>query len=196
MVGLVVVAIAVVAVGGLAAEFIDGPVSARFNLDYEWGVPAFVSSLLLFATSACLFQLSGRLSRPHAPRLFALLLAVAAIDELSSVHESLEASLGIDWQKLYLPGALVTAILGAMLLVELPTRRARVLFALGGAAWLASQTLEFLQWDALDRPVSAYVPMMISEEVLEMAGTALILFATLTIRAPAGAEQGMAAPST
>ena len=48
-----------------------------------------------------------------------------------------------------------------------------------GACWVGAQLLEALQWED-DGPAPGYAWMMVTEETLEMVGSALLLLALLT----------------
>jgi hypothetical protein len=101
-------------------------------------------------------------------------------DEFLEVHEKLERAASVDWQLLYAPAALVLAAAFVVVLRTIwPIQLPRTLLLAGIAAWIAAQILEQVQWDG-DRRVSGYRPMMISEELLEMAGSALFALAMLS----------------
>ena len=154
------------------------------DLAREMNLPAFWSGLLLLTAGASALaaaRADGRGARwPWWP--LALLLFFMAGDEALRIHEWLERQSGIDWHLLYLPVMAVgaAAALGAVLrLREHPALAAGIVAS--GAAWAFAQVLESLQWDG-SRQVGGYGPMMVSEEILEMAGS---LGFTLTLLAVA-----------
>lgn len=146
-----------------------------FDLDGERNVPALFSALLLIGGGVALF----RLSLGAAGALFSMLLVYGALDEAAQIHETLERRLGLDWQLLYLPVFAGAAILWYLVFLRLPRGSVSKRFLVAGAtAWIGAQALEFAQWDG-DRPRSAYRALMVPEEVLEMAGSAVILVGLL-----------------
>jgi hypothetical protein len=60
----------------------------------------------------------------------------------------------------------------------------------GAAAWLVAQGLEFAQWDAGDREVAAYEPMMVGEELLEMLGSLTFWLALALVVRRCALERG------
>jgi len=155
-----------------------------FDLAREVNVPAFWSGFLLVAAAASALaaaRADGRGARwPWWP--LALLLLFMAGDEVLRIHEWLERQSGIDWHVLYLPLMAVGAAAGVGAVVRLrhhPVLAAGIVAS--GAAWALAQVLEALQWDG-SQQVGAYGPMMLTEEILEMAGS---LGFTLTLLAVA-----------
>jgi hypothetical protein len=164
------------------------PEYSRFDLDAEGTVPAAFSAALLAALGAtavavAVFRADGGSRWPWA--VFGLVGFMGALDEGAQVHERLESITGVDWQTLYLPVFVLAAAAWVIVLRRLrAVRHAVPLFTAGAAAWVFAQALEFLQWDADDRKVAAYDPMMVAEELLEMVGTlALWLAIALVLRA-------------
>jgi hypothetical protein len=169
--------------------------AADTGLDAERNEAAYFSALLLLSAGA-LVALAGRYARPEGPAapwyvVSALLLTMSA-DELLGWHETLERRTGVDWQLLYAPLVVAAGLCALRMLWALRARPgALAAFAGGGAAWLAAQVLEKLQWsgDTLVHPGLIY-----PEELLEMAGSALFGTAMLAViaaaaRAPARAAQ-------
>ena len=175
----VLLTVAIALLGVVGTIYVIRPTSwlARFDLDRERTVPAAFSSLLLAASAVALLPLMRR-GVGIAAIVFAALLAFAAFDEAMVIHERIERDLERDWQLLYLPGFALTAAVWLVVLMRLPREgQARLLFVVSGAAWVAAQLLEAIQWD--NGPRSRYSAMMVSEEMLEMAGSAILLLALL-----------------
>ena len=163
------------------------------DLEREANLPALWSGFLLVAAAASALaaaRADGRGARwPWWP--LALLLFFMAGDEVLRIHEWLERRSGIDWHVLYLP--VIAAGAAAALGVVLRLRDDPVLAAgivASGAAWALAQVLEALQWDG-SRQVAGYGPMMVSEEILEMAGS---LGFTLTLLAAAARFRSRVVP--
>lgn len=152
-----------------------------FDLNRELVIPAFFSgALLLAAAGLCLAAFRHRLAiGPHrfAFALLGAFLAFMALDEILSLHESIEASTGVDWQTLYAPIVLVGGIGWLWSLRSLRQfRRAYTCLLSGAFAWLAAQVLEQLQYEG---DVLVHPALVIFEEVLEMTGTTLFILAIL-----------------
>jgi hypothetical protein len=85
-----------------------------FDLDGERNVPAIYSAALWFS-AALLALLVGRLdAAPGLPQLWVGLSAFfvfVSADEFGEIHERLERIIGIDWQILYSPVALLALVL-------------------------------------------------------------------------------------
>ena len=173
-------AIAALAVAGAVYAWESTSWLSRFDLDEERTVPAFFTAFLLIACAAVALRLPRSLvSRPFAIA-FAALLVFASLDELAEVHEKLERRLDVDWQLLYIPVFAVAAAVLALFVMAL--RRNGVglgLVLASGACWVGAQLLEALQWED-DGPAPGYAWMMVTEETLEMVGSALLLLALLT----------------
>lgn len=166
---------------GIGAMTIDfGPLWI-FDLDREWVVPAFFSAGVLgwAAVLAARLARAGPASRLRPVWWWALtvLFAFMCLDELTSIHERLEAATGVDWQLLYAPLVVVAGIGWLRALVSFQRRGAAVLWALGAAAWFVAQVFEYLQYDG-DRLIHAW--MIVPEESLEMTGSSLWVLALLT----------------
>jgi hypothetical protein len=158
------VIVVVVALGILHER---GVVGRQFDLDAEFEIPAYVSSLLLVA-AAVLCWASG--TTPARIALSAFFLFMAA-DELLSFHERLEALTGLDWQTIYIPVVIVGGVAWWAAMRELPWRLSRALLLAGAMAWLAAGVLENVQWRNGDIKVAAYAELMVAEETLEMLGS-------------------------
>lgn len=168
--------IGVLSVLGVAAE-IWRPALEHFNLDYEFTVPAAFSAVLLGLCAVMSATLAVDRHRDWPMWFLSALFAVMAVDEAFSIHEKLEIAAGVDWPVLYAPVVLAGG--AAFLFVARDLRHELVRFVpwIGGAfAWGIAQGLEIAEWDDADLPRPGYVVMMVVEEILEMAGSALWLF--------------------
>lgn len=174
---VVLLVVGVFAAGGVLAR-LDIPGTAWFDLDAERQGAATFSALLLLAAGAStvVAWATGAAGRAVLP--VGVVLVLMAVDEYWAVHESVEESLGIDWQLLYLP---VFAVAGICFLVALRQSWAspafRTVWTAGALCWVVSQVLELLQWSGDVQRPGIYVAMMIPEELLEMVGTGAFLVA-------------------
>jgi hypothetical protein len=175
----------------------------EFNLDGEFTISAAVAALLLGAAGALAVVAAAvdRLAaRRRALACLGVFLAFMALDEIAALHEKLEGRLGVDWQVLYAPVVLfggvcfVFVLLGAR---RFERRRSAVLLCLGAVAWLLAQILEELQWDG-DTLLHPW--MIVPEETLELAGSALFVLGLLGVldaltatRHPSAPRRGAAA---
>ena len=109
------------------------------------------------------------------------------LDELLQIHERVERHLTIDWQVIYLPVMLVTAIAGAIIAWELRHRPSVVAILLAGACgWAGAQLFEMLEWGPGDVLVSPW--MIYPEELLEISGSCLFALAMLMVLSAPRAE--------
>ena len=150
------------------------------NLDSEVSVATFFSAALLWAT-AFWWLLVATTVRPRSPATWVwwAVLAWLALDEGSAIHEKLERWLETDWQLLYIPvmGLAALAWWGVVRRYRSEPRIAALLVA-GAAVWVAVLTLELVQnWGGAPVQAAIYVPTMITEEALEMIGSAVLLIA-------------------
>lgn len=174
-------AIALLAVLGAIYAWEPRAALGRFDLDEERTVPAYFSAFLLAACAVLALCLPRAvLSRPAA-LVFTGLLALASLDELIEIHERLERRLDVDWQLLYVPvfaaGVVVLVLFG----VGLRRQGYRLELLLASAAcWGGAQLFEKLEWEDEGR-APGYTWMMLIEETLEMAGSALLLLTLLAV---------------
>lgn len=150
------------------------------NLDTEVSIATFFSATLLWAT-ALWWLLAAATVRPRAPAIWVwwAVLAWLAFDEGSAIHEKLERWLETDWQLLYVPvmGIAALALWGVIRRYRSQLRIA-VLLAAGAGVWIAVLALELIQnWGGAPVQAEIYVPTMITEETLEMIGSAVLLIA-------------------
>ena len=150
------------------------------NLDSEVSVATFFSAALLWAT-AFWWLLVAMTVRPRSTPIWVwwAVLAWLALDEGSAIHEKLERWLETDWQLLYIPvmGIAALAWWGLVRRYRSQPRIAALLIA-GAAVWVAVLMLELVQnWGGAPVQAAIYVPTMITEEALEMIGSAVLLIA-------------------
>jgi hypothetical protein len=148
---------------------------AAFALDTETNPAAAFAALLLLVPAVLGVVLA--VMRPAGLPRWALLgigafLAFMAIDEWTTIHEDLEATLDVNWRVLYLPLAVAAAVPWFGVLRGLPRYPPAALAWLAAPAlWILSQILNVTA-DTDDRPGSAiYKPFVIAEEILEMTGS-------------------------
>jgi hypothetical protein len=169
---------------------VDAPGLWRFSLEGEKLVPAAISAFLLLAAGALAGLVAADEGRTRLRLAFAALAALflfMAADEWLGLHESLEDSAGEDWQTLYLGIVVIAAVAWTYVLRELTGTR-RWLWIAGAAAWAVAQGIERIQWDGEEL---AYEWTILPEELLEMVGTGLWIFALLLVwRGPLGARLG------
>lgn len=171
--------IAVLAVAGAVYAWESPSWLSRFDLDEERTVPAFFTSLLLIACAAVALRLPRSVVSRGVAIAFACLLALASLDELAEVHEKLERRLDVDWQLLYIPVFAAAVAVLALFMMALRRNGLGLGLVLASAAcWAGSQVLEAIQWED-DGPAPGYTWMMVTEETLEMVGSALLLLALL-----------------
>jgi hypothetical protein len=165
--------------GGL--DYLGAPLGP-FDLDAELTVPAAFSAALLLAASVLALRLAASEGRPRrtrseGPRSRTLLalralgafFAFMALDEIAVLHEHMDDWFGIDnWVLGYLPLAALAGVAWLAVLVRLD-RGSRRLWAAGAAAWVLAAVLELPTQGGGRIPL--YGPMMVSEELLEMAGS-------------------------
>lgn len=190
--------VSTVVLGGAAAFAVLGLVQQTgvlpirgFHPKGENNAFALWSGVLLLAAAATAWRLGMRAEQARRRfATFGVALAALSVDEVFTVHERLEEALGIDWQLLYAP----VAVLGGGLFVSLlPAFRATgglPLVLLAPPMWFVAQTFEFLQWndDTMLHPWMVY-----PEEVLEMMGSSMLLlglYASLHLVGLTGARRG------
>ena len=176
-------AIAVLALLGAIFAWEPRPALARFDLDEERTVPAYFSSFLLAACAVLAVLLPRAVLSRAAALVFAGLLGLASLDELIEIHERLERRLDVDWQLLYIPVFAAGIVVLALFVAGLRRQGFRLELVLAAAVcWAGAQLLEKLQWED-GGPAPGYTWMMVVEETLEMAGSALLLVTLLTVYA-------------
>ena len=150
------------------------------NLDSEASIATFFSATLLWAT-ALWWLLVAATARPRAAATWAwsVVLAWLALDEGSAIHEKLERWSGTDWELLYVPVMGLAAVAWWGLFRRYRNqRRIAALLAAGAGSWLVVLILELVQnWGGAPVQAEIYVPTMITEEALEMMGSAVFLVA-------------------
>jgi hypothetical protein len=164
-----------------------------FDLDAEENIPSAFSAVLPIGAGILAFVLAPRVAKGRQ-RLAWYALAGAFVwmgfDEFAQVHETLERITGIDWQILYAPFVVVIAVAWFNVLRTVwPVAPARLMLIGGAAAWFLAQILEQVQWNG-DQRRSGYTEMMVAEELLEMAGSALFLLSMLAALRALEARRG------
>ena len=173
-------AIVLLAILGAIVAWEPRPALSRFDLDEERTVPAIFSALLLAGCAVLALRLPRAILARGPAITFAALLALASLDELAEIHEKLERRLDVDWQLLYVPVFLAVLVVLGLFVSGLRRNGLDLRLVVASAAcWGSSQVLEALQWED-DGPASGYRWMVVAEETLEMAGSALLLLALLT----------------
>jgi hypothetical protein len=191
------VALAVVlAVTGAAgaAQALGGPVEAEgapapdgvlalFYLDGEYNVAAAVS-VGIWLLAALSLHAAGRMLEAGHRRFVWTGLAAALVyfgfDEGLKLHERVEGETGIDWQLLFAPLLIATALAGLYVVVRAGPGTPQLLLLAAGGAAVAAQVLEAAQWNG-DEPVGSYRALMVPEEILEPTVAALIAVAALML---------------
>jgi len=179
-----VVAVAALGIGVLVVmgilQRVAFPDWGLANLDSEVSVGAFFAAALLWA-KAFWWLLVAMTVRPRSTAAWVwwAVLAWLALDEGNAIHEKLERWLETDWQLLYVPvmGIAALAWWGVVRRYRGEPRIA-VLLVAGAALWAAVLLLELVQnWGGAPVQAAVYVPTMITEEALEMIGSAVLLIA-------------------
>ena len=191
------VALAVVlAVTGAAGavQALQGPVEAEgapapdgvlglFYLDGEYNVAAAVSAWIWLLAALSLYA-AGRMLEAGRGRFVWTGLAAALVyfglDEGLKLHERVEGETGIDWQLLFAPLLIATALAGLYVVVRAGPGTPQLLLLAAGGAAVAAQVLEAAQWNG-DEPVGPYRALMVPEEILEPTAAALGAVAALML---------------
>lgn len=191
----VILAASIAAVGILgAAQALQGPVEAEgaaapggllglFYLDGEYNVPAALSGALWLLAALGVYAAGATLDVGRRRWLWsavALVFVFFALDEGLKLHERLEAEAGVDWQVLYAPLLVLTAVGGFLLVLRIGRGTPRALLLAAGAAAATAMALEKIQWNG-NEPIDGYRALMVPEEILEMTAAALVAVATFTL---------------
>lgn len=175
------VAIALLAVLGAVAAWRPQSTLTPFDLDGERNVPAIFSALLLLACAVLVLRLPRSVVARPLVVVLSVVLALASLDEATEIHEKLERRFDVDWQLLYAPAFIAAVVAWSLFVVALRRRGLSVTLMLASAGcWVASQTLEAVQWKD-DGQAAGYSWMMVTEEVLEMVGSAVLVVALLLV---------------
>ena len=185
-------AIAVLATAGILQRTAY-PLWGAANLDSEASVAMWFSAALLWAAAGCWLLVAITLPIPsRSAWTWWLILAWLALDEGNAFHERLERWSGIDWQILYLPIMALAVVAWWGVVRRHLNEGSNVALLVGGAvAWAVALVLELVQnWGGPPVHAAIYVPAMITEEVLEMTGsTVLLLSAIVALRRSALDDQ-------
>jgi hypothetical protein len=164
---------------------------SQWYLDNEDTFPAAYSGALLMAAAVLAILVASELSRGRFRSFWigmGAVFAFMALDEVWTIHESLEGWTGADWQLFYLPIAVGAGVLVVVAFRDLAAyRSAAALFVAGGTAWLAAQVLEDLQWAG---DVLEHQGMIVPEEVLELIGSTLFGLSALVVLRRVVARRG------
>ena len=191
------VALAVVlAVTGAAgaAQALQGPVEAEgapapegvlglFYLDGEYNVAAAVSAGIWLLAALSLYAAGRMLEAGHGRFVWtglAAALVYLGLDEGLKLHERVEGETAIDWQLLFAPLLIASALAGLYVVVRAGPGTPQLLLLAAGGAAVAAQVLEAAQWNG-DEPVGPYRALMVPEEILEPTAAALIAVAALML---------------
>lgn len=150
-----------------------------FDLNAEQNVPALFSGGLSLAAGALALLLSRvRIDDSFGRRWWTaigLVLIFLGLDEITAIHEAIQEETGIHpGQIVLLP--LVAVAFAAWLVTLRRLSRSSLAWRLwlGGAlAWVVAQAIDLTQ------PSNQFVASVVPEELLEMAGSAMFLFALL-----------------
>ena len=180
----------IVVLGAAGLAYDVGAVSRdALDLNAEQTPAAAYSSLLLLAAAGVAFVLALALT-DHADRrswaLLAGVLGFLALDEIALVHEAIQEEVGVKGQIVLAPVALVglVAWLGIMRAPDTGSTAQRLLVG-GAGCWAFAQLLDVGQDPEKDRMMYTVVP----EEILEMIGSALFLFAAVVVVRELAAER-------
>lgn len=172
-----------------------------FDLDGEWNIPSVYSALVILACAAAMIAAAIHARRrqrqdPLAWLFLAVVFVYLAYDELFSVHETLPApslggavGRGLLYNPWVAPGTLFVLVvfaLSVMFLRRLPARTRRLMVTSGAtyvAGALGFEALGGLRFEAEQLELApgrmdvTFVLLFTCEELLEMLGMALFLFA-------------------
>lgn len=151
-----------------------------FNLDREFNIPTWYSTILLFSVSLCSLGIAWRTAEPVSARrfwgLFGLVFGFLSLDEGACVHEALGMAWKVKWIYFYAPFAAVFFLASAWYLIK---GGHRVLWP-----WILGGLLVYALGGLLGEAVSYWLRPLpegwqqfefVWEEGLEMAGTILVL---------------------
>ncbi|HEX8692862.1 MAG TPA: hypothetical protein VF746_10610 [Longimicrobium sp.] len=184
-----------------------GALYALFDLDAEQSVPAWFSSLQLFAAGAVFLvgAREGRTSRPALSRLLFLLglgFLFLSLDEAASLHERFDAAGRGAWLAAY--ALIAAAALPVFLYFTLPGLRELLYRHRRESLWLAAGVVTMFAGGVAIELVGhlflhgAATPAFRAievgvEELFEMAGCTLVLCGALLLAGPAADADGDAA---
>lgn len=186
---LLVVVVAVMSGGFLAlgaAYYLGAEHLQEFWLDGERNPPAIYSTLLLLTSAAIALALARQ---AHANRglrrsawFFAGLFAFMSLDEFQSFHERFNDHFHVPWQPFYAPIIAAAFVFTLRLVRESREHRpAASLWLCGCLSWGVAQVLDLIETQVFEVGDTPFEVMVVIEEGLEMAGSALFGFALLTV---------------
>jgi len=175
--------IALLGVLGVLSIAVGSPFGS-FDLDGERNVPATYSAALWFSVAVLALH-KGRIDPapglPHVWFGLSAFFVFISADEFGEIHERLERIVGVDWQILYSPVALLALVL--WLFVARRLRQIGVglgLLLAGTVCGVASQVAEAIEYGPGDERIAAFDEVMVFEELVEMVGALLVGLALLT----------------
>jgi hypothetical protein len=194
----------VVATHVLGHEFVFGFVP-QFNFDQEGNIPTWFNSMLLLSSGLLLAAIATAKRRQrdafalHWMGLSAIFLFLS-LDEATSIHELLmynfSESLNVGgafhfvWVLFYVPLALAIGFLYLRFLAALP-RRTMLLFMVAGALYVGGaagmEMVGGMQAEAHGEANLTYALITSTEELLEMSGVILFIYALLGYARRSGA---------
>jgi hypothetical protein len=165
----------------------------EFNLDGEFDLPVLFNGVMQCAAGAIAILLAAESAARDRVVLAVLgaFFIFMGVDDMFIVHEHVHSWTGVHWQIVYLPFVAVGAWAWGHTILSWGVRStaSRLLIA-GAACWGVAQVLELAQWDD-ENSVETIVPLMIVEEVLEMAGAVAFAVALLIVVRKARARRNL-----
>jgi hypothetical protein len=124
--------------------------------------------------------------------------AFGAIDEMLTFHERIEESVGVEFEVLYSPLLLVAIVAWFVALRSFGDSPAGLLWIGGVVAWAVAQSIEALTWGV--HPFGAVTSSGVTvandiEELLEMAGWTLFIWAMLVLGRERTAARSFSPPA-
>lgn len=181
------VTLAVVALAALGIRYLYEPQGLRrFDLDQEGTASAALTALMLGFTGLAFLALVRLRMAPSRAVLLVPVFVYMAFDEVFSFHENLETSTGVNSDFWLAPVVAVGAVGWVACVRAWRSTPVRALMVGGATAWFVSQVFELVGHSVLfygdtREKAPRYGMWMVSEEVLEMAGSLLFLLAALYV---------------
>lgn len=152
------------------------------NLDSELSIATYFSAILLWSAAAG-WLLAALATQPQVRSLWIwwIVLAWLALDEGAAIHERIERWSGVDWQILYLPILAIAAVAWWGVVRRYRNQEhINPLLLAGAIAWAVTLLLELIEhWGGEPATPIVYNSAMVTEEVLEMAGSTLFIVAAV-----------------
>ena len=154
-----------------------------FDFDGE-GKPLAAWTMLVLASAGAVSVLIGRRTPDMRTVYFVLggFFVFMAVDEGIQLRERVQDLVNHDWQHLWAPIVAVGGVAWLLVLRRIwALERERMLMLAGAAAWFVSQVDEHFQSNPEEGRVAGYGALSGIEEILEVTGSALFLFALVGI---------------